>query len=153
MSSSWRRIIAVKRPFRRCVLSTPTRVTPAQGRTPPGTVISYEKIPAVATISGPSKNASVRSNSVMPFETSSPSSVGNDAPKARRITADERTFSRQPLRQLDIDSRRMRPSVVGIQECFLVIGPRIPAGAVQQPAALRKRAMLPLERADIVQGQ
>jgi len=45
-------------------------------------------MPAVATISGPSKNASVRSNSVISRETASSSSVGSDAPKARRISVE-----------------------------------------------------------------
>jgi hypothetical protein len=66
---------------------TVTRVTPPQAAVPPGTVISYEKMPAVATISRSSKTASVRSNSVISRLTASSSSVGAAPPKVRRSDA------------------------------------------------------------------
>jgi hypothetical protein len=41
-------------PRRRCVGCTPTAVTPAAGSTPPGTVSSKLKMPAVPTMRSPS---------------------------------------------------------------------------------------------------
>ena len=84
-SSVIRRIIAVSSPRRRWVGSTVTRVIPAHPRLrPPGTAIWKLKIPAVATISPPSKAARVRSNSVIRRDSSSSSSRGLWAPKVRR---------------------------------------------------------------------
>src|SRR5438045_8712213 len=67
--------------------------------------------------------------------------------------ADDRALIRQPLSQLDIDARRVRAGFVRIQERLLVTGTGVPAGAVKQRAGLRERAVLPLERTNVIQGQ
>jgi hypothetical protein len=76
MSSSWRRMSAVRMPLRRWVGKTPTRVTPAMPAIPPGTVIRSEKTPVVPTIAVPSKAARLRSSSVTLRSDSSSSPVG-----------------------------------------------------------------------------
>src|SRR5206468_3009052 len=114
-------------------------------------------MPAVATISAPSKNARVRSNSVICVETASSSSewrvegVGRTRVGADSLDTDaaDRALIRQPLSQFDIDARRVRTGFVRIQERLLVTRTGVPAGAVKQPAALRQRAVLPLERPNV----
>src|SRR5438874_9951152 len=74
---------------------------------------------------------------------------------ADRLHADavKGALARQPLGKLDVDAWGMRSGLVRIQEGFLVIGPRVPAGAIEQPGALGRGPVLSLEGADVIQGQ
>src|SRR6266536_331069 len=67
--------------------------------------------------------------------------------------ADDRRLLGQPLRAVDGEPRGVRALLVRVQEGLLVLGPLVPAGSVQQPAALGKRSVLGFPGAHVVDGQ
>src|SRR3989442_795441 len=81
--------------------------------------------------------------------------MGRTRVGANRLHADavKGALARQPLGQLDVDAGRMRSGLVCIQEGFLVIRARVPAGAIEQRGALRQCTVLALEGADVIQGE
>ncbi len=108
MSSSWRSMSARSRPRRRWVDRTATAVTPAAAvDVPPGSVRwSKETAPVVATMSGPSKTARLRSRSKTSRQSSSSWSDGWN-PKARSMVRDHAWYSSSAIGR----SSRSTPTV------------------------------------------
>src|SRR5579859_407157 len=63
---------------------------------------------------------------------------------------DDRYLLGQPGRAGHADPRGVRARLVRVEELGLVVGVDVPPGAVQQPAALRQRAMDRLPALDVV---
>src|SRR6266508_5891146 len=67
--------------------------------------------------------------------------------------ADDRRLLRQPPGALDRDAWRVRAGLVDVAEQLVVVGARVPAGAVEQPAALGQWAVLALPLPDVIDLQ
>ena len=59
--------------------------------------------------------------------------------------AHQRALVGDPARTLDVEAGCVRAGLVGVEELRLVVRAGVPAGAEEQPAALRERAVLRLE--------
>ena len=79
-------------------------------------------------------------------ECAAPASV----PTVSTPMPDDRRLLGQPSRALHRDAGRVRPGLVGVEEVLLAVRPGVPAGPVQQPAAVGQRPVVGLPLHDVI---